>query len=235
MSLKRKFTKSLIEEMALHLASRKFDKPIDGEKQNQKKLGDQLYLALYSDSQRDVLKSAEPGWFPCTNILEIKFVHPNDPEKDIELPIKQYNEKDSYARRTSAHLSNGGVTSVIGRSNAKVTMTDVRSLPYCHYRSCSYIPISSAHPLVTKLIESLEKEANLREEKENFTEQMTNILHDAGNFFDLYKAWPEVKELLVSFEPKDASRPKKMELVLDVNSLNLALDIPTEKVMGAHA
>lgn len=41
MSLKRKFTKSLIEEMALHLASRKFDKPIDGEKQNQKKLGDQ--------------------------------------------------------------------------------------------------------------------------------------------------------------------------------------------------
>jgi hypothetical protein len=233
MSLKRKFTKSLIEEMARHLASHKSDKPIDDERQNQKKLGDQLYLALYRDDQRKALKLAEPGWFPCTNTLEIKFVHPSDPEKDIELPIKQYNEEDSYARRTSAHHPNGGVTSVIGRSSVKVTMTDARSVPHCHHRS--YIPISSTHPLVTKLIESLEREASLSEEKENFTEQMTNILYDAGNFFDLYKAWPEVKELLVSFEPKDASRPKKMELVLDVNSLNLALDIPTEKVMAEHA
>lgn len=233
MSLKRKFTKSSVEAMAQHLASHKFDKPIDDEKQNQKKLGDQLYLALYSDDQRNALKTAELGWFPCSNIIEIKFVHPSDPEKDVELPIKQYNTKDSYARRTSAHHSNGGITSVIGRSNVKVSMTEMRSLPYCHHHN--YIPISSVHPLVTKLIASLEKEANLREEKENFTEQMTNILYDAGNFFDLYKAWPEVKELLVSFEPKDVPRPKKMELVLDVNFLNSALDIPTEKVMAAHA
>lgn len=222
--LKKKFTKSLMIEMAEHLAAHRFNPIIAQIEAEISEAAVKVYEAHY-DKDLKQMESLPKGWLKEKTCF---YAYAVDKEgKNVSaLTFKEYYEPNSYDRSRT-----GKQCGERSRECVKVTLPNYRRFKARDDNNL-YLPFDNEH--LQKFCELLTKLTEAKVEQEDFEQEMYNYLQLAENFEVLYERWPAVRELLREFEPVP-TEPKKKVLppATLFDDLNKKLGIPTEKAMVA--
>ncbi|WP_038345628.1 Nmad5 family putative nucleotide modification protein [Acinetobacter sp. A47] len=207
--LKRKFKQGDITDIVNVLAQRKFS-GLKAEL-NKKKYAvvQRVYDILLGNRKRDMEKLPN-GWLPKTRSINLRIVDDK-------------GEKVKVAKRTTYYYGSEQRTRTDMVSDLVIYLEKAELFPY--FMSDKWIEFHVDHKEINEILEIQSDLVDLDVEYEAFTEEMTNIIRTAGNFFKLYEQWPEVKPLIEHLEPVVKTQPMPIAL-LDKNHLNKQLGLP---------
>ncbi|WP_354734504.1 Nmad5 family putative nucleotide modification protein [Acinetobacter nosocomialis] len=215
--LAKRFTQTLVTDMATHLASHSFDEKIAELVTQAKLLGDELYNQSFVDHIA-LMDSLPQGWLDETSLARFKFL---DGEEEVKVPLDEYSQDGNYF----------GQIKTTERKNLTWHMSGNRRMPYTiRYE---YLPLQVKSEICQRLIKLNNEIEHLKLERFTFRTKMISYLTNAKSFKGLYATWPEVREVLQEFEPTETVDP--MLPAAPLEEYNKLLGIPTEKTITATA
>lgn len=218
--LAKRFNNAEITEMAVFLAKNSFDQKIADLKLELQKFGDDLYEIHFAEHLEQINLVPE-GWLETRNSLDISFVNG---ESDHWVNIPNFKETD-YKGRETGRMENSS------RQCASLSLTKYKPFPYSLRYKNYRLDVKTDD--FKKYIQLKTDIADTQKAKFDFKNDMITLFKKLGSFKKLYEFWPEVRELVNKFEPKELPAP--MLPTAPLNEYNKLLGIPTEKTITATA
>lgn len=224
--LNKRFTKTLIVEMARTISNHMHNETIEQLQEDSKIISDAIYAEIYKE-HLELINSLPKGF-----LTEHKSTYLNltDSKGDcVDALQPRFNDKDSYNYKRERKLK-GNHSS----SNMSVYFTQPRRFLSDHQNGGARF--ARNHPLTLALLENSERIVNAQVEREETIEQMESMLAEFGNFTALYASWPAVREIIADHEPTPTfSKAKALPPATVFDDFNKKLGIPTKKAMTVSA
>lgn len=225
--MKKRFTKSLIETMAVTIADHMHNDTIDALHQECIRLSGLIYDDYYTDEEHKLIQSLPSGYLPTVRNTTAYFVDAQGDE--MELMQAMFNDPDSYRYRQSGNSPR----STSSYSHIGLIFPQECRLKSKDYQSCGF-RVRGDSKLIQELIACNDQIVDVRVERLETIDQMEGMFAEFSNFDSLYAHWPAVREILRKHEPKQIAKSQRALPPATVfDNLNKKLGIPTEKVIQA--
>ena len=224
--LNKRFTKTLIEEMARTIANSMHSQTIEQLRTEAKLVADALCKDIYAEHLK-LIESLPKGFLSEISGTYINLV---DGKGDyVDATQSRYSARDSRN-----HKRNRQYKETYSSSNLHIDFSKPTHLLYVHTNGG--IKVNAKNPLVLASLECQENIVNAQVEREETIDQMQAMLAQFGSFTALYESWPAVREVVADFEPHPTTpHSKALPPATVFDDLNKKLGIPSKKVMTVSA
>ncbi|MDC5043607.1 Nmad5 family putative nucleotide modification protein [Acinetobacter baumannii] len=215
--LAKRFTQTLVRDMAKHLASQSFDQKIADLHAQEKAIGDELYNIFFAEHM-DLMNSLPEGWLEKVKYVRVKLVKGDREARTLFDNFVEFDYSYEQSHMTSVPLL-----------HLDWKMSEERPVP--HYLRYQYLPLQVDSDIFKRMLENNNLIAEMEKKRCDFRIQMISYLTSVKSFKGLYATWPEVREVLRDFEP--TSSIKSMLPAAPLEEYNKLLGIPSEKAITA--